>query len=327
MINKDAQLNPELFSETVEQKPTRDGFGHGVVLLGKENPNVVVLCADLAESTRAEWFQKEFPDRYIELGVAEQNLATVASGMAAAGKIPFIASYAAFSPGRSYEQVRTTIALNEQPVKIAGMHAGISVGPDGATHQMLEDVGLMRMLPHMTVLVPGDAIEAEKATVAAGKLSGPVYIRYGRAQTPTFTTKETPFEIGKALILWKSPSPRVCILSTGSLSHRALKVARALDAEGIGSSVVHVATVKPLDRETILEVASGLELVVTVEEHQVHGGFGSAIAEFLSAEMPKRVLFFGVHDRFGQSGETEELYEEYGLSVSHMIEKIRGAIE
>ena len=326
MINKNAQLHPEIFSEQKDKKPTRDGFGHGVVALGKENPDVVVLCADLAESTRAEWFQKEFPERYVELGVAEQNLATVASGMAAVGKIPFIASYAAFSPGRSYEQVRTTIALNEQPVKIAGMHAGISVGPDGATHQMLEDIGLMRMLPHMTVIVPGDAEEAKKATIAAGRSSGPVYIRYGRSATPFFTTPDTPFEIGKALLLWKGEAPQVLILSTGSLSHRALLVARALDAEGVFSSVVHVATVKPLDKETILREAQHATLVVTIEEHQVHGGFGSAVAELLSEALPKRMVFFGVHDQFGQSGDTEELYEAYGLSVSHMTEKIRGAI-
>ncbi|MEK7156948.1 MAG: transketolase C-terminal domain-containing protein, partial [Patescibacteria group bacterium] len=255
MLNSNARLSAKVFADDIEKTPTRDGFGTGVVEAGKADERVVVLCADLAESTRAEWFQKEFPDRFIEMGVAEQNMAAVASGMAAAGKISFIASYAAFNPGRNYEQIRTTIALNQVPVKVCGMHAGVSVGPDGATHQMLEDIGMMRMLPHMTVLVPGDAEEARKAVVAAAKTDGPVYIRFGRAATPIFTTSETPFQIGKALTLWECKEPRVAILSTGSLSYTALSVARVLSAESIETIVLHVPTVKPLDTEAILDVA------------------------------------------------------------------------
>src|ERR1035437_4918433 len=198
MLNTDAHLSAKVFADDIPKAPTRDGFGIGVVEAGKADARVVVLCADLAESTRAEQFQKEFPERFIEMGVAEQNMATVAAGMAEAGKIPFIASYAAFSPGRNYEQIRTTIALNRMPVKICGMHSGVSVGPDGATHQMLEDIGMMRMLPGMTVIVPGDAEEARKAVVAAAKTDAPVYLRFGRAATPVFTTSETPFQIGKS---------------------------------------------------------------------------------------------------------------------------------
>ncbi|MDO8561609.1 MAG: transketolase C-terminal domain-containing protein, partial [bacterium] len=286
MLNPNAKLIAEPFSDKVAKAPTRDGFGKGVVEAGRADKNVVVLCADLKESTRAEWFEKEFPDRFIEVGVAEQAMATIASGMAAAGKIPFIASYAAFSPGRNYEQIRTTIALNEMSVKVCGMHAGVSVGPDGATHQMLEDIALMRALPKMTVINPCDAEEARKAVVAAAKAPGPVYLRFGRAATPTFTTFDTPFQIGRALTLWESDTPKVTIFATGSMSYNALAAARALDAEGVGVLLLHIATIKPLDEEAILKAAKRTGKVVTVEEHQIAGGFGGAIAEFLSEQYP-----------------------------------------
>lgn len=346
MLNKNAMLAETLFSPDAEKLPTRDGFGKGVLEAGKTDERIVVLCADLAESTRAEWFQKEFPERFVEMGVAEQNMASVASGMAAAGKIPFITSYAVFSPGRNYEQIRTTIALNQMPVKICGMHAGVSVGPDGATHQMLEDIGLMRMLPGMTVIVPGDAEEARKAVVAAAKIDGPVYIRFGRAATPIFTTSETPFQIGKSLVLWDSLGrknshkghPCVCdsnkgapcescrgvaILSTGSLSHSALVAAKELSEEGIESVVLHVPTVKPLDREAILAVAQSAGRVVTIEEHQVAGGFGSAVAEFLAEHHSVPMCLLGVKDLFGQSGTPEELLSHYGLDALHIKEAVR----
>ena len=253
MLNSDLKLSASIFADDIEKASTRDGFGKGTIEAGKNDPRIVVLCADLAESTRAEWFQKEFPDRFVEMGVAEQNMAAVAAGMANAGKIPFMASYAAFNPGRNYEQIRTTIALNHVSVKICGMHAGVSVGPDGATHQMLEDIGLMRMLPGMTVIVPGDAEEARKAVVAAATTDGPVYIRFGRTATPVFTTSETPFQIGKAITLWESNAPKVANLSTGSLSYSALIAARALSESGIESIVLHVPTVKPLDEKAILD--------------------------------------------------------------------------
>ncbi|MHB8860373.1 MAG: transketolase family protein [Minisyncoccota bacterium] len=326
MQNVDAHLSEKIFSPDIEQVPTRDGFGKGVVEAGKADARVVVLCADLAESTRAEWFQKEFPERYIEMGVAEQNMATVASGMTAAGKIPFIASYAVFSPGRNYEQVRTTIALNRAPVKICGMHAGVSVGPDGATHQMLEDIGLMRMLPGMIVIAPGDAEEARKAVVAAAQTDGPVYLRFGRAATPVFTTSETPFVIGKALTLFESEAPQVAILSTGSLSYAALVAARALAEDGIGTIVLHVPTVKPLDTEAVLAAATRAGRVITIEEHQAAGGFGSAVAELLAQNHPTPMRLLGVADRFGQSGEPDELLKHYGLDSAHIIEEVRAFV-
>jgi len=322
MLNQDAHLSAKVFADDIEKAPTRDGFGKGTIEAGKADPRVVVLCADLAESTRAEWFQKEFPERFIEMGVAEQNMATVASGMAAAGKIPFIASYAAFSPGRNYEQIRTTIALNHVPVKICGMHAGVSVGPDGGTHQMLEDIGMMRMLPDMTVIAPGDAEEARKAVALAAQTDGPVYIRFGRSATPVFTTSETPFRIGKALTLWDSENPKVAILSTGSLSYAALLAARALSESGVESVVLHIPTVKPLDEAAVLLAAKRAGRVITVEEHQAQGGFGSAIAECLSEKHPVPVRRLGVQDAFGQSGTPDELLAHYGLDASRVKDAV-----
>lgn len=323
MLNKNAQLTTSVFTKDIEKKATRDGFGLGVVEAGKKDPNVVVLCADLKESTRAEWFEKEFPDRFIEVGVAEQNMATVAAGMAAVGKRPFIASYAAFSPGRNYEQIRTTIALNQQPVVVCGMHAGVSVGPDGATHQMLEDVGMMRMLPGMNVVVPGDAEEARKATIAAAESKTPTYLRFGRAPTPVFTTTETSFEIGKALVLWESAKPKVALMATGALSYEALLAARALASDNIEVTVLHVPSVKPLDEEKIEDAARRAGRVLTIEEHQVAGGFGSAIAEFLSERYPVPVTRLGMKDVFGQSGEPEELLTHYGLTAPGITAAVR----
>lgn len=323
MLNKDARLSETVFANDIATKPTRDGFGTGTVEAGKQDADVVVLCADLKESTRAEWFEKEFPDRFIEVGVAEQNMATVAAGMAAAGKRPFIASYAAFSPGRNYEQIRTTIALNNVPVVVCGMHAGVSVGPDGATHQMLEDIGMMRMLPGMNVLVPGDAEEARKAVLAAAQAGTPTYIRFGRTASPVFTTPETPFAIGKALALWESEKPRVAVMATGSLSYEALRAARSLAADGIDVSVLHVPSVKPLDEALVLAHATRAGRVVTVEEHQAAGGFGSAIAEFLSGAYPVPVTRLGVQDAFGQSGTPEELMAHYGLSHEAISAAVR----
>ncbi|MEA2701867.1 MAG: transketolase [Candidatus Parcubacteria bacterium] len=326
MISPAAKLVENVFDKDIERKPTRDGFGLGTVEAGKADPNVVVLCADLKESTRAEWFEKEFPDRFVEMGVAEQNMATVAAGMAAVGKIPFIASYAAFSPGRNYEQIRTTIALNDVPVKVCGMHAGVSVGPDGATHQMLEDVGMMRMLPNMVVINPGDAEEARKAVVAAAKHPGPVYLRFGRSGVPVFTTADTPFEIGKALTLWEDERPKVALLSTGGLSYAAVQAARALSADGVGAIVLHVPTIKPLDEEAVIAVAKRAGKVVTIEEHQTMGGFGSAVSELLSEKFPVRIKRLGIDDQFGQSGEPDELLAHYGLSAPGIVEEAQKLI-
>lgn len=317
MIDPALHLAANVFAKDIEKKPTRDGFGTGTVDAGKLDPNVVVLCADLKESTRAEWFEKEFPDRYIEVGVAEQNLATVAAGLSAVGKIPFFASYAAFSPGRNYEQIRTTIALNHRHAIVCGMHAGVSVGPDGATHQMLEDIGLMRMLPGMQVIVPADAEEARKAVIAAAQSPHPSYIRFGRSGVPVFTTTDTPFAIGKALKLWESAKPVITLMATGPLAYDALLAARALEADGIGSIVLSIPTVKPLDEEAVLAATKRTGKVITIEEHQVMGGFGSAIAEYLSSTHPVRIERLGLQDEFGQSGEPNELLEHYKLdSVS-----------
>ncbi len=326
MINPDAKLSAKIFADYIEKSATRDGFGRGVVEAGKNDSRVVVLCADVSESVRAEQFKKEFPERFVEMGVAEQNMAAVASGMAAAGKIPFTTSYAVFNPGRNYEHIRTTIAINKMPVKICGMHGGVSVGADGATHQMLEDIGMMRALPGMTVIVPGDAEEARKAVLAVAKTDVPTYLRFGREVTPTFTTPETQFSIGKALTLWDSDNPKVAILSTGSLSYTALEAARALADEGIESIVLHIPTVKPLDEEAILAAAKRASRVVTIEEHQIAGGFGSAIAEFLSEHNPVPIKRVGMNDQFGQSGTAEELLKHYGLDALHIAETIRAFI-
>lgn len=327
MINPHAHLAENIFAKNVEQKPTRDGFGTGTVAAGKLDPNVVVLCADLKESTRAEWFEKEFPDRFIEVGIGEQNMAGLAAGMAAAGKVPFMASYAAFSPGRNYEQIRTTIALNNVPVKVCGMHAGVSVGPDGATHQMLEDVGMMRMLPRMVVVNPMDELEAHKAVMAAAKTLEPTYLRFGRSPVPTISTNETPFELGKALTLWQPDTgvaPAVALLSTGSMSSTALVAARALAADNVPVLVVHFATVKPLDEKGVLNAAKAAGKVITVEEHQVAGGFGSAVCEYLASAYPVQVTRLGVADQFGQSGTPDELLEHYGLGAARIAQVARG---
>ena len=324
MFNLDVKPAGNIF-DNPEMAPTRDGFGKGAVEAGKADERVVVLSADLAESTRAEWFQKEFPKRFIEMGVAEQNMATVAAGMANYGKIPFITSYAAFSPGRNWEQIRTTIALNNVPVIICGMHAGVSVGPDGATHQMLEDMALMRAMPNMIVISPCDAEEGCKAAIAAAKCGKPVYMRFGREKTPVMTTAETPFEIGKVQVFWKSEASKVAIFATGPFIYNALCAAQELEKENIAVTVVNVATIKPLD-EKIIEIAKEAGAVVTVEEHQVNGGLGSAIAELLSKNAPMPIEMIGVQNQFGQSGEPKELIEHYGMGIAHIKDAAKKAI-
>lgn len=322
MIN----LNPKLFDADIEQVPIRKGFGEGLVLAAEENKNVVGLCADLTESTQMHLFKNKFPERFIEIGVAEQNLASVASGMAAMGKIPFITSYAMFSPGRNWEQIRTTICYNDRPVKIAGSHAGISVGPDGGTHQAIEDIAITRVIPKMVVISPCDALEARKATLAASKTDTPVYIRLAREKTPVITTEDTPFEIGKAQIFFESEKPQLTFIATGALVYKALKVAHKLKEEGIGSHVINLATIKPLDEETILKSVEQTGSVVTIEEHQIAGGMGGAVSEFLSQSYPVPHEFIGVRDLFGQSGTPEELIEHYGMGETHIEAAARKVI-
>jgi transketolase len=296
---------------------------------GEADKNVVGLCADLTESTQMHLFKKKFPERFIEVEVAEQNLVTVASGMAAMGKIPFCTSYAMFSPGRNWEQIRTTICYNNQPVKIAGSHAGISVGPDGGTHQAIEDIALMRVLPRMVVLSPCDAIEARKATLAAAKNGTPVYIRLAREKTPVITTENTPFEIGKAAVFFgpEKGKAAVGIIATGALLYKALKAARWLSEEGIPVKVLNLATIKPLDEKAIVDIAYEAGAIVTVEEHQIAGGMGSAVAECLSARLPVPMEFIGVRDQFGQSGTMEELLEHYGMGEKHIKEAVRKVLK
>ncbi|HVO28745.1 MAG TPA: transketolase C-terminal domain-containing protein [Candidatus Paceibacterota bacterium] len=328
MLNPAAKLNPKLFDEDVEQRPTRDGYGTGLVLAGEADKNVVALCADLAESTRTEAFAKKFPERYVELGVAEQNMATVAAGMGVSGKVPFIASYATFSPGRNWEQIRTTIAYNHANVKIAGHHAGISVGPDGATHQATEDVAIMRAMPNMKVFVPCDAVEAEKATLAAARVVGPIYLRFQREKTPVMTTPETPYTPGKAEVFWMPGNGRagkadVLIIGMGGLLYNALLAARELEKEKIGAIVLNCHTVKPLDGKKIVELAKKTGAVVTVEEHQVQGGLGGAVAECLAKYAPTPIEFIGMQDTFGESGAPEKLIEKYGMGE----DEIRRAVK
>lgn len=325
MLNPDQKLNPNVFEAGVEQVPIRKGFGEGLVIAADSDVRVVGLCADLTDSTTMNAFRDKYPQRFIEMGVAEQNLASVASGMAAMGKIPFITSYAMFSPGRNWEQIRTTICYNDQPVKIAGSHAGISVGPDGGTHQAVEDIAITRVIPRMVVISPCDAIEARKATMAAAKTNTPVYIRLAREKTPIITTISSPFEIGKAQTLYIPEKGKavVGIVATGALVHKALQAAEKLSHEGIAAKVVNLATIAPLDEHALWTLAHETGAIVTVEEHQIRGGMGSAVAECLAQHFPVPMEFVGVRNEFGQSGTPDELIEHYGMGVSHIIKAVK----
>ena len=324
MINEKMHLVEDLYRENIKQVPTRDGYGHGIVELGEKDKNVVVLCADLTDSTRSNLFKDRFPDRFIEIGVAEQNLVTVAAGLAAVGKIPFVASYATFCPGRCWEQIRTTICYNDQNVKIVGAHAGISVGPDGATHQALEDIALMRVLPNMVVVVPCDANEAKKATIAVGKIKKPAYVRFARDKTPVFTTEKTPFELGKAEIY--KDGKDVTIIACGILVYQALLAAKELEKERIEATVMNCHTVKPLDGKTIINAVRKTGAVVTVEEHQIIGGLGGAVSEYLSENYPVPLKRVGIQDRFGESGTPNELLKKFGLTYIDIIESVKSVL-
>lgn len=325
MLVSSQKLNPKIFDADVEQLPLRNGFGEGLVIAADADPRVVGLCADLTDSTKMAAFAKKYPARFVEMGVAEQNLASVASGLAAVGKVPFITSYAMFSPGRNWEQIRTTICYNKRKVVIVGSHAGVSVGPDGGTHQAIEDVAIMRVIPTMVVISPVDSIEARKATVAAAKIDAPVYIRLAREKTPIVTTEESPFEIGRANILRDADAPKIALMACGPLVHRALVVAERLATQGIEAIVVNNHTIKPLDHETLTAVAKKAGRVLTIEEHQVAGGMGSAIAELLVRTAPVPMEFVGVQDLFGQSGTPDELLEQYGMGHG-AIEKAAHAL-
>lgn len=304
------------YSADISAEPIRKGFGRGLKRAGEDNSCVVAACADLTDSTQMSLFKEAFPERFIEIGVAEQNLVTVGSGLAAMGKIPFVSSYAAFSPGRNWEQIRTTICLNNQPVKIVGSHAGVSVGPDGATHQMLEDVALMRVLPNMVVIAPADSVEAEKATLAMAQDKRPNYLRLAREATPIITTIDTPFEIGRAYVFAEGKD--VTIFATGTMTYHALKARELLAKEAISAEIIHVPTIKPLDTETILKSVNKTGAAVTAEEGQIIGGLGGAISETLSESHPVPLKRIGMRDRFGESGKPDELLEHFGLDANHI---------
>ncbi|NTV22440.1 MAG: transketolase family protein [Candidatus Yonathbacteria bacterium] len=326
MFTPSLKLNPNLFADTIERVPTRFGFGDGLVLAGKKNTRVVALCADLTASTKMDGFAKAFPERFIQMGIGEQSMASVASGLAAAGKIPFFASYAMFSPGRNWEQIRTTICYNNVNAKVVGAHAGVSVGPDGGTHQAIEDIALMRVIPHMTVVVPCDAHEAHRATLALAEYNGPAYLRLTREPTPLMTTSDTPFAIGKAQIFFepkRGVKKTIGIIGAGPVLYEALLTAKDLEGEGIGVSVMNLATIKPLDEEAVLSFAKAHKALVTVEEHQIAGGLGSTIAEYLSSVYPMHIVRIGVRDAFGQSGTQKELIAHYGMDKESIKREIR----
>ena len=318
-------LDERLYTDEVALEPIRAGFGRGLKAAGEANKQIVALSADLTESTQMHLFRDAFPGRFIEIGVAEQNLVTVASGLARAGKIPFTSSYAAFSPGRNWEQIRTTAALNDMPVKIIGSHAGVSVGPDGATHQMLEDIALMRVLPNMVVIAPGDSVEAEKATRAIADNGKPSYLRLAREKTPVFSTEGSPFEIGKAYVLREGKD--ISLLGTGALTAQLLLAAKSLEEHGIHAEVVHVPTIKPLDEATILASARKTGRVLTAEEAQIAGGFGGAVAELLGEKLPTPLYRVGMQDRFGESGAPNELMAYFGLDAGSIATVVKELID
>jgi transketolase len=323
-------LNPKLFDTDVEQAPIRNGFGEGLVTAADENENIVGLCADLTESTKMDAFAKKYPKRFVQMGIGEQSMASVASGMAAMGKVSFLTSYAMFSPGRNWEQIRTTICYNDRNVKIVGSHAGVSVGPDGGTHEAIEDIAITRVIPKMTVIVPCDSIEAKKATIAAARMVGPAYIRLAREKTPIITSEETPFEIGKSQVFFKPEGlpVRAGIVACGALVYNALKVAKELESEGVGVSVLNLPTIKPLDEDGIVRfVEESGGKIVTIEEHQIRGGMGSAVAELLAKKRPTPIEFIGVDDRFGQSGTPDELIEHYGMGIGAIKTAVARVLE
>lgn len=326
MLNKDLFLNEKMFDADVEKDATRSGYGTGLLELGQQDPNVVALCADLTESTKAEKFAQAFPDRFFQVGVAEQNMAAIAAGLGVSGKTVFISSYATFSPGKNWETVRTTIVYNESNVKLAGHHSGIMTGPDGATHQATEDIASVRAWPIIRIIVPCDSLQGKLATITAGKEKGPFYLRFSRDKTPIMTTDKTPFELGKAQTYWTSESPQAVIFATGYMVHYALLAAKELEAEGVQVLVTNVHTIKPIDEATIIKQAKQTGAVVSVEDHQIAGGLGSAIAEVLSKNLPTPQEFIGLQDVFGESGKPAELIEKYGMGTKSIKEAVRKVI-
>lgn len=330
MLNPDFQFNPKIFTEEIEKISARDGFGEGLVFVGEVNDKVVALSADVTESVRMHLFKNRFPQRFFQVGIAEQNMIGIAAGLAALGKIPVVGSYAVFSPGRNWEQIRTSICYNQQKVIIVGSHSGLNVGPDGASHQALEDIGIMRVLPNMSVIIPADSLEARKAIIESVKYSGSIYIRLPREKSPVFTTEKNPFQIGKSQVLWLPENDKkfsgITIFACGYLVYSALEVAKELESEGIFITIINNSSIKPLDEELILEWAQKSKAFITLEEHQIATGMGSAIAEFLSSNHSLPIKFMGVKDQFGESGQAEELVKRYGLSKEAIKQAVKEII-
>lgn len=325
MLNQQQKLNPKIGQSDIEQVPSRNGFGEGLLFLGEHNPEVIALTADLAESTRVLDFAKKYPERFVECGVAEQNMMGVAAGMALVGKTAFVASYATFSPGRSWDQLRVSVAYSMANVKVAGHHTGLSVGPDGATHQALEDIAITRVIPNLTVVVPCDAIEARKTTIAFGTTTGPAYFRLSREKTPVITTEETPFTIGKASIFKEGRD--VAVIGSGPILYAGLQAAMDLEKEGINVLVINNHTIKPMDVETITWAAKLTGAVVTLEEHQTMGGAGSAVAEVLVEHYPVPIEMVGMLNSFGESGQPEELLRKFEMDKNAIIKAIKKALK
>ena len=308
-----------------EMKATRDGYGEGLVALGEKNPQVVVLSADLTDSTRASMFKEKFPERFFTMGVAEADMIGTAGGLSLVGKIPFCCSLGVFASGRVWDQVRVTVCYSNLNVKIGGSHGGITVGEDGASHQALEDITLMRVLPNMKVVVPCDAIETRKATIYAAEVSGPVYIRFGRPPVPTLTKEDTPFVLGKAITMREGKD--AAIFACGIMVYEALEAAKGLHKKGISARVINLHTVKPIDEEKIFEAARETGAIVTTEEHQLSGGFGSAVAEVVGRQFPVPVEMVGIKDRFGESGSPQELMQDFGLTRFDIVKAVERAVK
>ncbi len=329
MLNHLLKLNTKIFNAEVEKKSTRAGFGEGLVLAGTNDPRIMVLTADLKESTKVDLFAERFPERFIEVGISEQNMAAVASGIASMGKKPVITSYGMFNPGRNWEQIRTTICYNDQDVKIIGSHTGLSVGPDGGSHQALEDIAITRVIPNMVVISPCDYYEAKKAIIESLKTDKPTYIRLARNDTPTITTEQTPFKIGEGSFVFNPEIglASVGIIATGPILYKAILAARELEQEGIKVRVLNISTIKPLDEEKILALAKETKAIITIEDHQIIGGLGSAISEFLIKNYPIKMDFIGIENKFGQSGTTEELEKAYGLTIENIKNKVKNIFD
>lgn len=326
MLNLKLKLNENLFNKNADKKATRDGFGQAIMILGKKNKNVIVLSADLAESCKVDSFLEKYPKRFIECGVAEQNMAAVAAGLSVSGKIPFITSFAVFSPGKSWETVRTTIMYNKANVKIAGHHSGIVTGQDGATHQATEDISSIRAWPGLNILIPCDSIQAKKATLKAAETKGPFYLRFSREKTPLITTENTPFS-DKIQVFWEDKNPKTTIFATGHMVYQALLAAKELKEQNIGVLVANVSSLKPIDEKGIIECVKKTKSAISCEDHQIAGGLGGIISEILVQNYPAPMEFVGLRDTFAESADAKELLKKYQMDKNGIINAVKKIIK